>query len=574
MFMMFGTLALYLTLFARAGVAAAVLAGGLLLAVLVMMARHGHSVGPPVKLKPWTLLGVFVLAALWAQPASAATSSCEKIAKRDPRYHHILAIDASGSVSTYFESMKALLVCYAQMYAAPDEEMTLVVFASDETGPPKELGTFKVPQSGSTDALAALLDDVRIQRPRATRTYFQPLAEFINRRLVTVRLDPIVLVLSDGASDAYRDAEAGRISFQEVPFESFAKRGLYSAPGMANWKVAIQGGEGIDLTTLFQRPLRIRPETTRPRRLAPALDPCLMDPDLVVETDDAVTLRPDWMPLSGIRRGTLSLRASSDCGVTRFRSFSVELIEDKKTMVLARFDNTPIGPKPRAFEIPLARPVTAPHKEATLRVILRQAETTRTIYPRQPEVIALNEVDYLSEFALAGIATGATLAVSVSLFAIAVRRRRARRLNAPVIVKSLDGPGVHLYPNAPEPIGDPDVAAIGVAGAPAGAIFGSIQFTGADNEFLVRPAAGFQTRVNGVEGAARYRLGQQIEFTRVHDGATFEVRLHAGTKRDVGWSTSPAGSVAVQPDAVFQGFNGVIAGAASRGPHAGGDGYI
>jgi hypothetical protein len=383
-----------------------------------------------------------------------------------------------------------------------------------------------------------------------------------------------VLVLSDGVSDAYSDAAAGRISFQEVPFESFAKRGLYSAPGMANWKVAIQGGEGIDLTMLFQRPLRIRAESARPRRLAPALDPCLMDPDLVVETDDTVTLRPDWIPFTGIRRGSLTLRASNDCGVTRFRSFSVELIEDKKTTVLARFDNTTIGPKPRAFNMPLARQATATHKEATVRVILRQAEMTRTIYPRQPEVIALNEVDYLSEYALAGMAAAATLVTTVALFAIAGRRRRARRRNAPSIVKSLDGPGVPLYPNAPELIGDADVATIGVAGCPAGAVFGSIQYTGADNEFLVRPASGFQVRLNGIDGAGRYRLGQQIEFTRVHDGATFEVRLHGGVKRDMGWRTSPAASVAVELGSAFQGFDGVIATGAHGGPRTGGDGYI
>jgi hypothetical protein len=552
--MITGTLALYLTLFAGRSLPAAALGLAVLFAVLVLLVRRETGrFRAGADLARWSIGVIAAVTLLMPAPVSAAPASCEKVAKRDARYHHVLAIDGSGSVASHLDDMKALLVCYAQMYAAPGEAVTLLVFGNDEHGGVRHLGTFTVPQNGSTDSLASRLDDLRIQRPRLTRTYFQPLAEHLRSLLLTVHLAPVVLVLSDGESDAYADAAAGKIAFQEVPFESFAKRGLYSAPGMSDWKAAIQGGEGIDLTALFQRPLAVRRQNGRASaRLTPAIEPCLLDPDLVVETDDTLVLRPGWLPFSPTLTGTFSIRAWHDCGVTRLRSFNVELVENKKITVLKSWDSTPIPPDPRTFSIQIARPPAGDRKEATIRITLVQGETTRTVYPAKPAIIVIDEVSYLAEHGDVLGVGAVVVAVIGALSTGAMRRRRQRSKELPILLKSLDGPAVAIYPGRTATIGDPDVATLGVTGVPAGTILGTIEYAGVPNQLRIQPGNSFRVRVNGVDGVVVYRAGETLEFCRIQDGTSFQVTLHVASKRDLRWNplqrVTPVGAPASFPD--------------------------
>jgi hypothetical protein len=544
-----GTLVLYLVLFVGAGVVASLLGAAVLATMLVIAGRRKEQ--SPVPVQPtassWTVGLLVALALLMPRTLSASDdfpTSCTKVVQGPPRYHHILGADVSGTMLKHIRHMKSFLACYAEMYALPGEDISLIIFAKDENGGVEELLTFTVPPSGSTARLSRALDDLQIQDPRKTKTYFKPLADFLNQFLQRVRFQPVVLVVSDGKSDGFQDVARDRLNFVEIPFESLGKRGMYTVPGMHGWKVAIQGGSGLDLKALFQRPLTVRANDRRAHApLAPVIDPCLIEPELLVETDESIILRPPWWnPFAGAVEGSVSIRIRNECVVNRFRSFTVQLRRGEETMDLGRINHTLVGANLRPFTFPVSRSATgARSTEAMIQVSLDEGGANRTVHPYKPSVITLEEVPYLSAFGVYWSVLLCVLFSAVGLTVFAVQQRQEREHNRPEVVKVLGGHGVPLFRSQPASIGGEGCQMV-VPGVGPGVILALAEWAGTRGELVLRPGPGVQMKVNGIDvaGSGTYRLGQPIQFIDAH-GTSYDVTLHAGKPEDVGFGTTVSG---------------------------------
>jgi hypothetical protein len=586
-----GTLALYLALFVSAGLGAALL-GGAILAVLLAVARRraqcAATAAPPAT--PWAILGLVVatitLVPLLVRAADTAPTPCSKVVQGPPRYHHILALDVSGSVVPHLEQMKALLACYAARYTLAGEELSLLVFGSDAAGTVKELTTFAVPPEGATPPLTSLLDDLVVQHPQATKTYFRPLADAVNQLLRRVRLEPVLLVVSDGQSDAKQD----KVPFQEIPFESFGTRGIYSVPGVQAWKVAIQGGSGLDLAALFHKPLS--PHGTRtpvplPRLLRAAIDPCLLEPDLFVDTDERLVLQPRWWPFATMVEGVLTLRVRHAC-VARYRSFRVEVRRGEETWGVGRVEQVLIDQQPHPFSFPIVQPARgAGVAEAAVRLLLDQGGTTRTIYPQTPLRLTLEEVAYWAAYGRYWGIGGGMLLVVGGLTVGLVRRQRMQQRTQPEVITVLGGHGVPVRRGQAVAIGGVGCTLV-VPGVAQGTVLAVAEWTGTRGMLTLRPGHDFRMQVQGVEvdGSITYRLGQPLRFVHSTDNTTtYDVTLHPGTANAVGFgaTVSPARNGAYTPEGFLSvgrvrltpenGAAGAVPGAA-RGGGIGTDAYI
>jgi hypothetical protein len=535
-----GTLAAYVTIFARSGLIAALLGGVVVAAVLFSAGRpprRAAAAGGPGH-SPWAALGVALLFLLFA-PAKAsaqeAAGDCKKVVRGEPHYHHILALDLSGSVAGHVEQMKSLLSCYGEMYTLPGEEVTLVAFGRDEQGGVAELRTFTVPVNGSTEILDALLDDLKVQDPGKTKTYFRPLADFLNGLLPKVHLEPVIMVLSDGLSDGYADAEKSALPFAEVSFESFGTRGIYTAPGMRDWRVAVQGGEGLDLTALFQRPVGAPRERPRGRRSSPVIQPCLVNPQFAVETDDRLRLRPALNPFDHSGHGTLSIRVRNDCA-SRFRTFKVELRRGAETLPVGEVERELIDDqfRPFTFEVSLPPPADGKPESAILQLVINQGGVSQTVYAKQPPSVSIERASYLSAYGLQGGAGAAALLTLSGLCASAFRSRRRKEQNRPEVVKTLGGPGVPLLRHQPVTVGG-EGCALAVAGIPSGLVLATAEWNGVRGELFVQPCAGFLMKMDGREtdGGAVYRLGRPLQFHAAQGADSYEVTLYGSTSREI-----------------------------------------
>ena len=467
------------------------------------------------------------------------------------------------TLAVYMQFLVAadILACYAEMYALPQEEISLIVFGLDEAGTVKALRTFTVPPSGATATLHALLHDLKIQNPQRTKTYFQPLADFLNQFLLGVRLQPVTLVVSDGQSDGRAHAKRGLTPPPDIPFESFGKRGIYSAPGVQGWRVAIAGGGGLDLTALFQKPMV--PPTKKSQATAPqdsVIDPCLIDPDLVVETGERIVLWPHWNPFSGVAQGILSVWVGHTC-VARFGAFTVELRHGNETLPVGRVAQTLIDQHPRRFTFPVAARGAAP-AEAVVQVSLDRGSTTRTIYPHKPSVVTLEKVSYFSAFwrhivvaLLLLVTVCIVLPPAVRRVAAFIQQYRGKQRNRPEVIKVLGGPVVPLLRDQPVPIGAG--CPIAAPGMPRGVVLAVATWTGIRGVLTLRPGDGVRMRVNGVEvdGEAAYCLGQPLQFINAADGTTYDVTLYPGSSSDIGFGT-PLAVNESRPDRT-EGFSGL-----------------
>lgn len=537
-----GSLSLYLVLCVRAGLGAALLGGTVLAGVLgVVWRRVQHPTPTQPHRTLWAALGWVVCAATLvptlAGAAEVTAGACQKSVQGPPRYHHILALDVSGSVAPYLGQMKTLLTCYAERYTRAGEEVSLLIFGSDAAGTVRELQTFTVPPSGATMALTARLDTLQVQPP--TRTYFRPLADYLSQFLLQVRLDPVLLVVSDGKSDARQD----HVPFEEIAFESFGKRGVYRVPGMAPWKVAIQGGSDLDLAALFHKPLSVRsapaaPPLSAPRR--PVLDPCLFEPAFLVETDPRVVLWPRWWPWSQVVEGTLTLRVRHEC-VTRLRSFAVEVHHGGVTWRLGQVAQVPIGPTPQSVTFPITRPARGGGvTDAVMHILLDQGGSTRTVYPQQPSRVVFEEVAYWAAYGwlwgLGGVVLLGLGGGGVGL----VCRRRAQERDRPEIVKIPGGRAVALRRGQTSTLGGEGCQLV-VPGVPPGVTLVRATWTGVRGDLLLSPEPGVSLQVNGsaIDGREVYRLGQPLVLLRPAEGLTYQVTLHAGTPADLGRGAGP-----------------------------------
>jgi len=537
-----GVLSLYLVLCVRAGLGAALLGGAVLAGVLAVVWRRAQHPTPATPHRTlsaalgWVVCAATLVPTL-AGAAAGTAGACQKSVQGPPRYHHILALDVSGSVAPYLGQMKALLACYAERYARPGEDVSLLIFGSDGAGTVRELQTFTVPPSGATTALTARLDTLAIQPP--TLTYFRPLADYLRQFLLQVRRDPVLLVVSDGKSDARQ----GDVPFEEIPFESFGKRGVYRLPGSAYWKVAIQGGAELDLAPLFNKPLRPRSTPAAPPLSAPrppVLEPCLFEPAFLVETDPRVVLRPRWWPWSQVVEGALTLRVRHDC-VTRVRSFAVEIRQGGATWRLGQVAQAPIGPTPQSMTFPIARPTRGGGiTEAVVQLLLDQDGSTRTLYPQQPPLVVFEEVAYWAAYGWSWGLGGVTLLGLGSWGVWLVCRRREQKRDRPEIIKILGGRAVPLRHGQTSTLGGEGCQLV-VPGVPPGVTLVRATWTGVRGELLLSPEPGVSLQVNGsaIDGREVYRLGQPLVLLRPAEGMTYQVTLQAGTPADLGRGAGP-----------------------------------
>jgi hypothetical protein len=541
-----GLLSAYLALFFRTG-ALNMLLGLLTLAAIVACcgkARRATGCPDPSDHRTWlnTLLSIAVmlipLLCVPSMSAQALPATCNKIAQGPPRYHHVIALDLSGSVVRHLPEMKLLVACYATDYALPGEQITLVVFGTDSQGSVKEIQTFVVPPSGSTDILNSLLDDLAIQNPTETRTYFRPLADFLNQFLKNVQLQPIVLVISDGRSDGFHDAATGRVDFREIPFESLGRHGIYSAPGMRGWRVAIDTGSAIDLSALFQHMIVGSSWKEHARQpLGPVLNPCLVDPQIYFEPDSEVSLMPSWNPADQSLRGHLHISVTSEC-VTRLRSFRVQWVRGQDTLDIGSKSSTPIGGSPRLFDLPLSKPADGTSNlETSVQLLLDQGNSTRVIYPQKNAITRVREVTYWEAHGRLAFFFGLALFCATFSLIAAVRKHSMDRHNRPQFVKPLGGFAVGMHPASPVSIGG-EGCDIAIPDLPPRTVLAYAEPSGDPASILVHPEPGFHLRVNGrnVAGSTVYRLGQQMQLVST-EGVSLDLKLFAAKEDEVGFGT-------------------------------------
>lgn len=505
--------------------------------------------------------GRWVLMVLFAAPLLTVFSSVQASAGKPeagagratrpghPTYHTIFALDVSGSVLRVLPQMKRFVADYTEQYILPGEEVTLLIFSYDSKGSVKEVITFTVPKGGSIAALTRALDDLAVQDSRKTRTYFRPLAEQINAFLAQVRLQPVVLVVSDGLSDGFDDFTQGKVDFREIPFESLGTRGIYQLPGVENWRIAVQGGSGLDLNELFSKP----PATSKPGGkkkasippppLGPVVDPCLIDPPLHVETSPGITFTPGFNPLEKNASASVNVTVRNEC-VARFRSFTVELsLGGGDFITVGNVQHTLIDQNPRAFPFTVTLPGDKIHgREAVLRVNLEQGNAVRSIYA-EPAVLTLQMISYWSQYWRQWALGGSVLIVAVGLLLFLMVNRHKTRQTRGVVVKTLGGhAAARLAPYSHITLGG-EGTAFPVPGVPPGLKLGIVEWMGSEKEVRLRGLNGFQLRLNGGDATdvSTYRLGQPVEFFNPGTGASFELALHRGRDTDIRFDTSTHG---------------------------------
>jgi len=465
------------------------------------------------------------------QSQSRAAAAPEPQPAALARYRHILVLDGSGSVTDVIDQMKDFLVAYADK-ARPGEEITVVLFSADEQASVRELKTFTVGPSGAANTLAQILDDLKTQDPRRTKTLFRPLADFLNTFLKGVQLQPVIITVSDGVSDEPQT---------DLPFEALGTRGVYRAPGIQGWKVAVLGGEGLDLTDLFRRPLGGgKTGSGRRTRTAVAVDPALVDPVLVVDCDPTLTLRPAWWPpfFASTSVGEVTLRVSHE-RVTRFSSFIVRVGRGSDFQTVGRVDNVPISTSPNTFTFPVTQPVSAADSEKlTIQLVIDQGDgQQKVVYPHNQPAVTVVRQSYLGAYGLYALALVGLLGAGFTATAVTTRRRQVRARTRPEIVKIAGGPATIIRPGQSVSIGG-DGCPLSIPGVLPGCELGFVEWSGVHGEVLVRPADAVDLKVDGIEaaGATRYRLGRRLQFV-TSDGGVHDVVLHPASIREAGFGS-------------------------------------
>ncbi|GEM_PF-4380248 len=443
-----GTALLYLVLFVGTGVVSALLGAAALGAALAWSARRPK---------------VLALLALLALPgaAQAADTLVAEPRTGEPRFHHVLALDLSGTMSKYLAPTKTLVLRYVELFTVPGEELTLVTFGIDGQGSAREVTTFTVPRAGAAELLDRQLADLNIQNPSGTKTLFQPLEHLLETNVLPeARLEPVVLVLSDGRSD---DAQ------HDTPFEAFAARGLYSAPGITGWKVAVAGGQSLDLQPLFQAPLTPGRGQRSKAVPLPALDPCLLDPTLDLRTGSTLTLEPPLAFWQDTSTGRLDLSVASECPVSRQIDYSVVVRRGNEAVTIAEEHGLVVTPTPvvRSHEVHWTARGEG-ESEWAIEVLKDQGDTERKLHPT-PERILVVERSWFATWgpAVGGAGLGASLLLGAGVLVFRRRLRKEKRraswfstgpgsqpaplsVGSPVAV----GPGAPLnVPDAPCPLG-------------------------------------------------------------------------------------------------------------------------
>ena len=495
-------------------------------------------------------LWLLVAGLVYHVDAAQAASPCDALRRGKPRYHHILVLDLSGSVLRVLPQMQQALTCYINMYAVQGEEVSILIFGADMLGSVKELRTLTVAPRETANHVNDLLRGVVIDAPNQTRTYFKPVANFLNGFLRQVRLEPTLLIMSDGKSDA----SSKQTAFREIAFASLGTRGVYRLPGAQGWQIALAGGRGLDLSAFLQGSKAFAPPETAsnpmPRGAKPAtpepgassvIDHCLVEPRLRVATPPRLVLRPSWQPWRSSVRGRLTLQIQHDC-VSRFRDFRVELRQGATFAPLGAIQDALITEVPKAFSFDVAMAKSeAGVSQAVVRLLLDQGHTTRTIYPSDPPSLTLVEQTYGQTFGwpisvLCVLLAGAGLCV-----AIAKRRQQQRELRRPEHIKIPGGPSIALRPLQMVAIGG-DGCQLSAPGLPMHTPIAYGEWRGVRGELVLRPAPPYRLQVGDQEitDAVTYQLGQPLLCLNAQ-GESMAFTIVAASERDLSFGAPVAG---------------------------------
>lgn len=532
-------LALYLTLIAGQAWIGAAIAWSVLASVL-LAARRPHSAAAAWRrggnqVKPmfgWIPL-LFVLAI--ASPAAAtiddgaaADGKCRTGAAADVARAHYLAFDLSGSVANHLAPMKAFARRYVQSCVAPGDDVRLVAFGIDRDGEARIVLSLVMDETTAQRSLEVELANLAIQRPRETRTYFRPLARLLSDLLASERKDPAILVVSDGKSD---DAA------NDVPFTSFATRGLYAVEGARGWIVAIQGGVGLDFTGVFSGRSLPLPATGQTRELrssspVPGIDPCLIDPPVLADADAELHLGRSLLPHDQMLHGTLTVRLRHGCAVSRTRQLrSIALVVDGRTVELSSPTTLLIGPEPRQIELPvMLSPSDDPIREAGIRVLVESGAGARSA-ALDPPVVRVVAAPYWSQHGarLGAIlfSLGAVSALTVGLLRMRMRRRAA----TPELVRIPGGPTVSIAPGTSITLGG-EGSVLAVPGLVGDVELALVKYSGQPQTLTLRAADGVAMLIEGEDrgSVATYRLGERLRFI-LPSGPPFEICLQKGSSR-------------------------------------------
>ena len=541
--LVFGTLAIFLVLFTTATYQTAGLGLVLVIMLCFLLGREQkNATFPP---SSWTVgMMLFFLygpltplaQAIEVQSLNGFNSTASA---GQTLHHHFLILDASGSVKREFPHMKTLIGHYAELYVKPGEEITLATFGNDESGSVKEISTFVVPEYSPTATLMYLLGGLEIKHANKTRTFFKPIADFLNKRLKDVRLEPVVVVISDGSSDglAVNGQSIDGLPFIEIPFDRLGKRGIYSAPGVTGWKVAVDGGNDLDLGQLFRRPIQLpqRQKAGLSSSTPPAIDPCLLDPSMLMETEENIVLTPSWNPFSAKRRGVLTIWVRNAC-VNRFREFRVEIRNGKQTLQVGSVGSTLIGTEKMSFSFPIMwEGLQTTGDNAVVQLVLNQGPTSRMIYPSNASSIPIVTPTYMGIYGIWLIMVACILSVMAVVVTASVRRYYSRKQNRPGVLGVLGGSMIQVLKNQAVSIGG-NGCQIVVPGVPDKLQLASIEWTGSGEPLFVIPSQPVKCRINGMEvvGSGKLAIGSPIQFM-APDGAIFNITLISGKQKDIGF---------------------------------------
>lgn len=438
---------------------------------------------------------------------------------------HYLAFDLSGSVADYLTPMKSFARRYLDACVAAGDDVRLIAFGIDRDGEARTVLSLVMDETGAQQSLEVELANLAIQRPRETRTYFRPLAHLLSRLLASERKDPTILVVSDGKSD---DAT------NDVPFASFAARGLYGVEGARGWTVAIQGGVGLDFTGVFSGRSLPLPKAREMRAAVPApgIDPCLIDPPVLAEADTDLLVGRSLLPYDRTLYGTFTVRLRHGCAVSRLRQLrSIALVLDGRTVELATPTTLLVGAEPREIELPVAlSPSDDSTPEAGVRVLVESGAGARAAAV-EPPVVRIVATPYWRQYG-ARIAAFVLAFTAVSGLAVGLlRARRRRRASEPELVRIPGGPSVSIAPGSSITLGG-EGSVLTVPGLTGYVELALVKYTGTPGTLTLRAADGVGMLVEGEErgSMATYRLGERLRFV-LPSGASVEISLLKGSSR-------------------------------------------
>ena len=504
-------------------------------ALVLAVAAAFHLRRAPVRTLAVLMALPLALALLQPGPAMAqATAAAPQCLKRQGfPVHHVVVVDVSGSVysgaPSNLAAIKERVVLYLCNHAQAGDAVSLVAFGRDDRSSAEEIASFELSGANPQAQINQALEEIRLPDPKETQTYFRMLRSFLDDYLRRVRHTPSVVVFSDGVSD--------NPTADEPTYGAFGR--IYPLPNASRIKVAYRGPAEIDPADVFNTPLPA-PRTAN----APAIQACLIDPQLSMNGPSQLELAPPWWnPFSYERSGTVRVSISQEC-VERVRRIGLRLVHDQGQIDLGMLELN-FGPTPRRIDVPVHLPVAGPAalREGSLVLALNPGtrfERKQLSTGRFP----LKLKGWLDAYGLvAMIAVGAAILLLAAIVALAIAADRRRR-RRPLVVKTVFGQALSLNRQVTATIGGSG-ATLALPDVPAGQVLARALWDGNKEGMLSLTAEpGVRMAIDGVDvvGMARYAPGSLLRFTTASSASPQEVTLLKGDAQDFEFGGASLGS--------------------------------